>query len=730
MAQQDVSMRSGVSSHSRLISMGGASLEMGDGTRAPLRAKDLALLYFLSLEGDRLHSKSYLAGLLWAETSERNARHSLNQALARIRGALGVESVWASSDQVQWQGGLEIDARVLEALVRRERGGDPYLEVYRGDFLAHFDPGPGAGEFLLWADGKRAEYRTLALEFLDRAGLEAEQAGDWDAALAYGRRAVAVDRGWEAAHRRIIRTLAVRGDRRRALQHYAAVAAARAEDGDVPEAETQALAVSLQQAPASRPEASAVPPAPPATVPPAAAAGEPDTGWRGGGTRPSPVPPSTAGPPPRRRARAPGALAVAAVGAAAFILFPRLHAPDVPAGMPDAPSPAVQALAQAPRCTGGDAAGQLVEEVAHFGIQLRPGTPFLKAWTLQNTGACTWSTDFRLHFRSAAERMSTTAMDLPVLRPVPPGDTLTFRVQMRAPSSEGTYDERWELRDGANRPVPVGGANGVVARVVVPSARSRPCGPGESTGTELVKKFMDGVFRVPGERFRFGWTLKNSGSCAWSRAATFRFASAASGRVTQVDAVQPDREVAPGESYTFLVPVRSPATAGSYQEEWSLMDGYGAAVPVDHGRRVHLQFRVPEPSAPRAQLPLCMPGQARVRFVDENWPDHTPAAPRQQITKRWTVFNVGDCAWAADFRLRFVSSEGARLSSGPQQLPLGEVVPPWTTYTFEVPMHMPVEPRTVTEAWRLEDSQGNHVFVSAAPYLTVLLEVAAQPAVR
>src|SRR5687767_4324493 len=86
----------------RLLALGSASLDLGDAEQHPLRSKDLALLYFLTLGGDRPHSKSYLAGLLWGDTAERNARHSLNQALARIRSVFETESVWAMKDQVQW----------------------------------------------------------------------------------------------------------------------------------------------------------------------------------------------------------------------------------------------------------------------------------------------------------------------------------------------------------------------------------------------------------------------------------------------------------------------------------------------------------------------------------------------------------------------------------------------------------------------------------------------------
>ena len=52
----------------------------------PLGAKELGLLAFLALEG-RSHAREELAGLLWGESPEAEARASLRQALKHIRDA-------------------------------------------------------------------------------------------------------------------------------------------------------------------------------------------------------------------------------------------------------------------------------------------------------------------------------------------------------------------------------------------------------------------------------------------------------------------------------------------------------------------------------------------------------------------------------------------------------------------------------------------------------------------
>ena len=51
--------------------------------------KARALLAYLALESDHPHRREALAGLLWPERPERDARHSLSQVLFNLRSVLG-----------------------------------------------------------------------------------------------------------------------------------------------------------------------------------------------------------------------------------------------------------------------------------------------------------------------------------------------------------------------------------------------------------------------------------------------------------------------------------------------------------------------------------------------------------------------------------------------------------------------------------------------------------------
>ena len=212
-----------------------------------LRKKDLALLVYLRLKRRRAHSRSMLANLLWGDSTEEKARHSLTQALGRIRAVLGAGCLEADHDRVEWRAELPCDAALLQEMTGAPA--DPALEIYAGDFLAQFAPGRGAREFEDWVDGRRAHYRTLALELLDRAGEEAEAAGNWSAALRIGERSVEIEPFWERGQRRVMRAWHELGERNRALRHYEKFAAwlARELEED-PDPETQALAERLRTA--------------------------------------------------------------------------------------------------------------------------------------------------------------------------------------------------------------------------------------------------------------------------------------------------------------------------------------------------------------------------------------------------------------------------------------------------------------------------------------------------
>ena len=103
-----------------------------------LRRKDLALLAYLCVERPRPHSRARLAALLWGGSPEARARHSLTQALGRIKRATAGAALVVERESVRPTGEVGCDAEWLLAGCARL---DALLTLYDGPFLEGFEPG-------------------------------------------------------------------------------------------------------------------------------------------------------------------------------------------------------------------------------------------------------------------------------------------------------------------------------------------------------------------------------------------------------------------------------------------------------------------------------------------------------------------------------------------------------------------------------------------------------------
>jgi len=179
--------------------------------------KHVALLVYLARSPRKSRTREHLIGLLWSDRDERQARHSLSEALRVLRRALGDERLVADVDQVR----LAPDAVTLDcdrfAELCERREWVAAAELVDGEFLEGLAI-PEANDFENWLAAERALWRAQALEALVQ-GVAADLArGDAAAAARVGLRAVALDPTSEPAARAAIRALTLAGDRGAALR--------------------------------------------------------------------------------------------------------------------------------------------------------------------------------------------------------------------------------------------------------------------------------------------------------------------------------------------------------------------------------------------------------------------------------------------------------------------------------------------------------------------------------
>ncbi|HJQ67020.1 MAG TPA: AAA family ATPase [Gemmatimonadales bacterium] len=191
----------------------GPPLARLDGGAAPadvLWRKHLGLLIYLALSPDRARARAHLRGLLWPEKSEKEARHSLNQALLLLRTRLGEQRLISHEHTVTLNDeALSVDAIRFAALAP-DKPAEAAL-LLRGDFLEGFavDDAPG---FEDWAMQERTRWRARGAGVL-LAQAEAElAAGRVSDAEEAALKALALEPHSEPAARTRLRAMALRGD--------------------------------------------------------------------------------------------------------------------------------------------------------------------------------------------------------------------------------------------------------------------------------------------------------------------------------------------------------------------------------------------------------------------------------------------------------------------------------------------------------------------------------------
>ncbi|HVO05022.1 MAG TPA: BTAD domain-containing putative transcriptional regulator [Candidatus Cybelea sp.] len=221
--------------HLRLL--GPFSLESGGGAIAVPATRARALLGFLACHPGRPQGRERLAGLLWGDRGEDQARQSLRQSLTALRELIG-DAIVADRSTVTLGPACSSDVAAFEVLVATSDPGAlrKAVDLYRGDLLTGLMLDEEA--FTTWLTAERARLRNLALDALESLMAQAGPAQR----LADAARALALDPFREESHRQTLLALAESGRRNDALLHYRALEGTlRRELGVAPEPETRAV---------------------------------------------------------------------------------------------------------------------------------------------------------------------------------------------------------------------------------------------------------------------------------------------------------------------------------------------------------------------------------------------------------------------------------------------------------------------------------------------------------
>ena len=244
---------------------GGFRAQFDSGEKLQVSTKKAqALLAYLAMKPGQPQPRDKIAALLWGDTGEEQARHSLRQTLVGLRKALsGAESILRTeSDALSLDPEqIEVDANELQRLASQDK--EEVLEkastLYQGDLLEGLNV--NEDPFEEWLLSERERLRELAQEVLARLIGMYGRAKNFEMAAKTANRLLALDPLQEAVHRTLMRVYAQMGRRESALKQYqTCVAVLEKELGMEPDEETkQVYEDILRQGPRKKAEKGAAP---------------------------------------------------------------------------------------------------------------------------------------------------------------------------------------------------------------------------------------------------------------------------------------------------------------------------------------------------------------------------------------------------------------------------------------------------------------------------------------
>ncbi len=206
--------------------LGAPTVHWGGALLSIVRRQTRMLLFRLAVFGQPV-LRERLCFLFWPDVSETVAGRNLSHLLTHLRQALPADDILCTADDRVYLNPAAAWSDVEEfRRVSNAAGADRDLNalaqiarLYRGPFLDGLSA-PNCPEYESWMLLERRNlerrYREALSALIDQLAL----CGEYDQAVAYAHRYLAVDRLDESIHRRLIELYAARGDRAAALRQY------------------------------------------------------------------------------------------------------------------------------------------------------------------------------------------------------------------------------------------------------------------------------------------------------------------------------------------------------------------------------------------------------------------------------------------------------------------------------------------------------------------------------
>jgi len=127
-------------------------------------------------------------------------------------------------------------------------------------------------------------------------------------------------------------------------------------------------------------------------------------------------------------------------------------------------------------------AGSPIDVTIPDDTQMTPGQTFTKVWRLRNSGTCAWTKNYSIAVFSGDPMNAPDSVPLP--KQIEPGQTVDISVDLIAPTTAGSYQGNWKLRNASGTwfGIGPGGSSPFWVRIVV-SGTTTPGTPTPATAT-------------------------------------------------------------------------------------------------------------------------------------------------------------------------------------------------------------------------------------------------------
>jgi hypothetical protein len=243
--------------------------------------------------------------------------------------------------------------------------------------------------------------------------------------------------------------------------------------------------------------------------------------------------------------------------------------PILSATTPVSPAPTVDPLA----CVDGM---KFVADISYGDNNMKnppfvqPGEGFVKTWRVQNTGTCTWTSNYQLAYaygNVTSAQMSGQFVNIPAN--VAPGQTVDLSVTLVAPHEPSTYQGFWQIKNAEGQFF----GQAIWVAISTLADQSNPVATAQPSGTYCVVTITEPKNSIVARsNFNAAWTVKNTSGEDWnSDSVDYKFVSGT--KMNQKDLYDLTPTIKDGGSGNIVVGMLAPTAPGSYNTTWAIVSG-------------------------------------------------------------------------------------------------------------------------------------------------------------